>query len=170
MLKELNVHSFCEENIALWSERWLLLASGDFQHADYNAMTVSWGSIGNVWNYPFVQVFVRPTRYTLEFMEKYPTFTVNAFPEEYRDVLNYLGSTSGRECDKLSASGLTAVASHYVAAPTFEEAQLSIECEKIYWQDFDPQHFLLPEIENHYSCADYHRVYYGRIKGIFQSA
>ncbi len=169
MAQELNIHTFSEANIGIWSRRWLLLASGDFQLDDYNAMTVGWGSIGNVWNYPFVQVFVRPTRYTMEFMEKYPTFTLNAFTREYRDALNYLGTTSGRDCDKLTASGLTAAASQYVAAPTFKQAQLWIECETIYWQDLDPSHFLLPEIEQHYPQKDYHRMYYGKIKGIFQN-
>ena len=35
-------------------------------------MTVSWGSMGMIWNKPFIQVVVRPQRHTFEFMEKYP--------------------------------------------------------------------------------------------------
>ena len=66
---------------ALWSEQWLLLTAGDFRAGKFNAMTVGWGSFGVMWNKPFVQVVVRPTRYTYQFMEQYEDFTLCAFPE-----------------------------------------------------------------------------------------
>jgi len=31
---------------ALWEDQWLLLTSGDFEEKRFNAMTVSWGSLG----------------------------------------------------------------------------------------------------------------------------
>ena len=43
-------------------------------------MTVSWGALGCMWGRPFAQVVVRPQRYTFEFIETYPTFTLCAFP------------------------------------------------------------------------------------------
>ena len=167
---ELNPSEFNEEIISLWSQRWFLLTSGDYPTGEYNTMTVAWGSLGNVWNMPFAQVFVRYTRFTFEFMEKYATFTLSVLPESYREALNHLGSVSGRDGDKIRETGLTIIPSRYVAAPSFEEAELSIECEKIYWQDLEPQHFLFPEIEKHYEKKDYHRIYYGCIRGIFAQA
>jgi flavin reductase (DIM6/NTAB) family NADH-FMN oxidoreductase RutF len=151
--------------LATWHRDWFLLTAGDFASGAYNTMTVSWGSIGVIWNKPFVQVMVRPQRYTYPFIEKYPAFTLSAFPEPYRPALNLLGTKSGRDGDKIAESGLTPTASGVVAAPTFAEAELVFECEKMYYADIDPAHFLADHIAPHYS-GDYHRVYYGAIKAI----
>jgi len=150
----------------IWDTQWLLLAAGDFAAGEYNAMTVGWGSLGTMWNRPFVQVVVRPVRYTFEFTEAYPTFTVSAFPERYRDALQLLGTKSGRDGDKIAEAGLTPVASTRVAAPSFAEAELVVECRKIYFDDFDPSRFLDPEIDGHYPAKDYHRIYFGEIVAI----
>jgi len=58
-------------------------------------MTVAWGSLGTMWNLPFAQIVVRPTRHTFGFMERFDTFTLCAFPEPRRKALQLLGSTSG---------------------------------------------------------------------------
>lgn len=151
---------------ALWADRWLVLTAGDWPAGDYNAMTVSWGAMGTLWEKPFVQVVVRPTRYTYGFMERHGTFTLCAFPEKHRKALSLLGSRSGRDCDKIGLSGLTPEASTAVAAPCFAEAELVLECRKIYWHDFDPGRFLDPSISAHYPLKDYHRVYYGEIVAV----
>ncbi len=147
----------------LWKNRWLALASGDYEAGTFNAMTVAWGGLGEMWNFPFVLVVVRPTRHTHGFMEKYPTFTLCAFPETHRKSLTILGARSGRDGDKISESGLTPVASHQVQAPCFAEAELVLECRKIYWDDFNPRHFLDPSIESQYPLKDYHRCYFGAV-------
>jgi len=147
----------------LLDTHWLLLASGDFAAGRFNLMTVSWGSLGVMWDKPVAQVVVRPHRYTFEFMQQYPTFTLSAFPPSYHTVLEMLGTVSGRDSDKLADSKLTARAASAVAAPVFAEAELVIECRKLYWQDMDPDHFLDPAIAKHYPRRDYHRIYYGEI-------
>ena len=152
--------------LTLWHDQWLLLTSGDFASGEYNSMTVGWGSLGTMWRKPFAQVVVRPTRYTYEFMNRYPTFTLCAFPEKYHEHLAYLGSVSGRDTDKLKKSGLTPMAAQKIAAPAFAEAELIIECRKNYWQDFDHQKFLDSGIEELYAGNDYHRVYFGEIVNI----
>jgi len=38
---------------------------------------------------------------------------------------------------------------------------------EIYWDDLDPAHFLLPEIERNYPQKDYHRIYFGEIVAIY---
>jgi flavin reductase (DIM6/NTAB) family NADH-FMN oxidoreductase RutF len=96
-------------------------------------------------------------------MEKFETFTLSAFPEEYHDALNLLGTRSGRDGDKIAASGLTPEASIQVAAPSFKEAELSIECRKIYADDLNPAHFLDESIYRHYPNRDFHCIYYGEI-------
>jgi len=150
----------------LWKNQWLVLASGDYKAGAFNAMTVAWGSLGVMWNLPFVQTVVRPTRHTHGFMEKYPSFTLCAFPEQFRKSLQILGTRSGRDGDKICESGLTPVPSVRVAAPSFKEAELVIECRKIYWDDFNPHHFLDPSIESQYPARDYHRFYYGEVVAI----
>lgn len=49
------------------SDDWALLTAG--KEGDWNTMTVSWGGVGELWGKDVVFVFVRPQRYTLEFME-----------------------------------------------------------------------------------------------------
>jgi flavin reductase (DIM6/NTAB) family NADH-FMN oxidoreductase RutF len=99
-------------------------------------------------------------------MEKYPTFTLCAFPQEYHKALNLLGSRSGRDGDKITEAGLTPMAATVVAAPAYAEAELVIECQKMFWSDFDPKNFLDPEIDRNYPTHDYHRSYFGQILAI----
>ena len=147
----------------LWDKGWFLLTSGNFAHKKFNSMTVSWGSLGIMWGKPIVQVVVRPTRYTFKFMEESPDFTLCAFPETCRKALNLLGSRSGRDSDKIKESGLTSCKSSRVVSPSYVEANLVIECKKIYSDVFKPELFLDPSIESHYQLGDYHRFYIGEI-------
>ncbi|MBD3236585.1 MAG: flavin reductase family protein [Candidatus Eisenbacteria bacterium] len=153
-------------SLQVWDGQWFLLTAGDFDRDRYNTMTVAWGSLGTMWNRPFAQVVVRPTRHTYGFIEEFDTFTLCAFGEAQREALKLLGTRSGRDGDKIRASGLTPVAAQRVAAPGFAEAELIIECRKIYWDDFDPRHFLEPAIERCYPEQDYHRIYYGEIVAV----
>jgi flavin reductase (DIM6/NTAB) family NADH-FMN oxidoreductase RutF len=147
----------------LWNNRWLLLTCGDYSEKTFNTMTVAWGSMGTMWNKPFVQVVVRPSRYTYQFMEKYKTFTLCVFPEKHRDALQLLGSRSGRDSDKIRESGLTPIACQKIDAPGFAEAELIIECRKIYFDDMAADHFLDSDITSHYPEKDHHRIYFGEI-------
>jgi flavin reductase (DIM6/NTAB) family NADH-FMN oxidoreductase RutF len=155
--------AFCVRANALWARQWLLLASGDFASGDFNAMTVGWGSFGNMWGAPFAQIVVRPSRHTYTFMERYPTFTLSAFPAVHRPALSLLGSKSGRDGDKIDEAGLTPEAATQVAAPGFAEAELIVECRKVYWDDLEPRQFLVDSTAGHYPEGDYHRVYFGEI-------
>jgi flavin reductase (DIM6/NTAB) family NADH-FMN oxidoreductase RutF len=151
----------------LFEGEWLLLTSGDFAKNHFNSMTISWGSMGVMWGKPFVQVVVRPHRYTYTFMEQHDSFTLCAFPSKYHSALNLLGTKSGRDSNKMTESGLVPIASTKVAAPGYAEASLIIECQKIYWQDFDPTHFLDQKTHKLYPQKDYHRIYYGEIVAIY---
>ncbi len=160
------IDSFLIHAHALWSKRWLVLTCGDFAQGSFNSMTVAWGSFGIMWNKPFVQVVVRPTRYTYEFMERYNTFTLCAFPHRYRKDLELLGTRSGRDGDKIAETALTPIASGQVAAPGFAEAELIVELRKMYFSDLVPEHFLDAAIEKNYPLKDYHRIYFGEILAI----
>lgn len=150
----------------LLDNQWLLLTSGDFSSRDFNCMTVSWGSFGTMWNRPFALIAVRNHRYTYRFIEKYDSFTLSAFPKTFHNTLNTLGTKSGREMDKINHSGLTPIASQTVNSPAFEEAELIVECKKMYWQDLDPKNFLTQFIAPMYPKEDYSRIYYGEITAV----
>ncbi|MBU1698748.1 MAG: flavin reductase [Candidatus Eisenbacteria bacterium] len=153
----------------LWGRQSMLLTSGDFKKRDFNTMTVGWGSFGTMWQLPFAQAVVRPTRHTFEFMERHNSFTLCAFPREYREKLTLLGTKSGRDGDKIAEAGLTPIPSKTIDAPGFEEAELIIECRKIYWDDMQPDRFLHPSTESHYPAKDYHRIYFGEIRAVYGS-
>lgn len=161
-MKKIDIEKFVVRPHNLWNNKWMLLTSGDINDK-FNTMTVAWGSIGTMWNKPFVQVVVRPTRYTYEFTEKYDSFTLTAFPEKYKSALKLLGTKSGKNIDKIKEAALSPKRSQIVSAPTFNEAELSIECLKIYWDDLKPENFLKSWIDKNYPLKDYHRVYFGEI-------
>ncbi|HEY9077757.1 MAG TPA: flavin reductase [Anaerolineaceae bacterium] len=164
-LQEIRFDTLSLQYFKIW-QRGLLLTSGDFRLGHFNTMTVGWGSLGRMWGKPFVQVVVRPQRYTFQFMEKYPTFTLCAFADEHSDAIQLLGTRSGRDTDKISLAALHPVAASTVQAPAFDEATLVIECRKIYWQDMDPDNFLDPSIQRNYPAHDFHRIYFGEIVAI----
>ena len=150
----------------LFTNQWLLLTAGDFKSGRYNTMTIAWGSIGTIWNKPFVQVVVRPQRHTRKFLEAFDSFTLCAFRPAYRSALQLLGSKSGRDGNKIAESGLTPAAATVVGAPVFAEADLAIECRKSYWQDMDPKGFVGSAIAANYPTKDYHRIYFGEIVAV----
>jgi len=79
-LIEIKPYDFSLKINDLWKNQWLLLTVGDFEKGDFNTMTVAWGSLGVMWRKPFAMVVVRPTRYTFGFINRFPDFTLSAFP------------------------------------------------------------------------------------------
>lgn len=147
----------------LWLKQWFLLTSGDYKSNHFNTMTVAWGYFGVIWNKPCATVFVRPTRFTYEFINRYDTFTLCSFNRSYKNDLSLLGKKSGRDGDKIARTKLNIIPSRKIPAPGFKEAELIIECKKIYWDDLKPENFLNESIEKVYPKKDYHRMYFGEI-------
>ena len=157
----LSLHPF-----TAFDKGWMVLSAGDYQAGDWNCMTVSWGFVGTMWNLPVAQTVVRPQRYTREFLDKHDTFTLCAFPDSCRKALQILGSKSGRDGDKVAESGLRPVASTVVAAPSFAEAELVIECRKIFRQPMTPEAMLDPRAGGAYPTRDYHVIYIGEVVAV----
>jgi flavin reductase (DIM6/NTAB) family NADH-FMN oxidoreductase RutF len=153
--------------VSAWKDRWFLLAAGDLASGRYNVMTVAWGGLGCMWARPLAMIVVRPTRYTYTFLKEHRDFTLNQLPAGFADKLNYIGSHSGRDVDKIRQTGLTPIACQRVAAPGFEQAELILECRTMYFNDFDPSHFLADYIEGNYPNKDYHRMFLGEILAAF---
>lgn len=124
----------------MFHKQWALVTAGSLEY--FNSCTVSWGSMGTLWTRPdksgqVITVYIHPARYTQEFLTESDTFTVSFFPECYRKALAYLGSHSGREEDKVAVTGLTPIAMG--DSVTYEEAELTFLCRKVYQHPFDKE-------------------------------
>ena len=150
---------FTTDVLSVFDKKWALLTAGDKEK--FNTMTVSWGGLGTIWGKPVATVYVRKSRYTHEFMEDNDYFTVSFYPEEYRKVLTVLGSKSGRDMDKMQGSGLTAKEAEQ--SMTFEEAEVTLVCRKLFRQELKTEN-MLPEIAKTFYTGDAeHDMYIGEI-------
>ncbi len=141
-------------------KEWMLI--GAEKDGAVNAMTASWGGVGVLWNKNVVFAFVRPQRYTKEFIEASDTFSLTFFDESYKKELQYFGSVSGRDEDKIAKTGFTVERSENT--PFFSEGNMALLCKKIYAGNINPEAILPPEIDKTiYPDKDYHIVYIGEI-------
>lgn len=155
-----------ENPIKLFGHDWAVVAAGS--ENNFNELTVSWGALGDAWwdNMPIAIVFVSATRYTHKFLEENETFSINVFPSEFKKALAYIGSHSGKDEDKVKATGLE-VEFTELHTPVFLQSRLIIECKKIYSHDLDKSKFSESLIGN-YSQKKFqgvipHTVYFGEI-------
>lgn len=154
-----------KNSIELFDKDWMALAVG--KKDDMNAMTISWGEIGELWGKPVLTVFVSSSRYTYEFMERSEYFTVTAFPKERRSSLQYIGTHSGRDGDKLKAAGLTPEFTD-LGNPVFKEADLAVECRIIYKAPFNKED-IAPDVAAIYDNGmGIHTMYIGEIVNVWR--
>ncbi len=139
---------------------WALVTSGDADK--FNTMTVSWGGVGIMWGKPVTYTFIRPQRYTFEFMENNGYFTMSFFDEEQRDALKFCGSKSGRDYDKVKETGLTPAFTED-GVPYFEEAKLVLVCKKLYSQFLNEESVVDADSVNKWYDNDYHKMYVSEI-------
>lgn len=145
---------------------WLEVSAG--KEGNMNLMTISWGSIGELWSKPVFIVYVSTSRYTHQFMEENDYFTVTHFPASMKAKLGYLGRVSGRDEDKVAGAGLT-VEFTELGNPIYAEADLAIECRKLYSQQFDAN--LLPAKQRAWyeqSGVGIHYMYIGEIVHVWK--
>ena len=120
-------------------------------------MTASCGGLGILWMKPVCFIFVRPSRYTYEFLEKNDQFSIGFFTEEQKPILNLCGSKSGREINKMKDVELTPVEDSDTVY--FEESRMVFICKKIYHHDINDENFVFPVREDIYKEGDFHRMY-----------
>lgn len=159
MQKEINVRELKDNFVKMISNDWALLTAGTKDN--FNTMTVSWGGIGELWGKDVCFVFVRPQRYTYEFMEKNDYFSLSFFGGEYKKELGICGSKSGRDIDKMAETGFLPV--DFENAVGYEQAKVNVVLKKLAYQDMKPDGFIDESIMNNYANNDFHRVYVGEI-------
>lgn len=158
--REIDVKSIKENPFTLIGSDWMLITAGD--EKKHNTMTASWGGVGILWNKPVSTVYIRPQRYTLEFVENSPFYSLCFFDEEYRQALNFCGTKSGRDYDKDKETGLTPLFDR--EAPYYQQAKLVLICRKLYRQDMELESFLVKDVlEKNYPAKDLHRIFIGEI-------
>lgn len=151
--------NFTADAFKLFDHDWALLTAGSLEH--YNTMTIAWGGLGTLWSKPVATVYVKPVRYTHEFMESNDFFTVSFYPEEYRKALGLLGTLSGRDGDKVAQAGLTPKA--FGSAVTFQEAKATLLCKKIYRQELDLSAIPDDAVKRYYETEAPHTMYIGEV-------
>ncbi len=143
---------------------WMLITAGD--ENKYNTMTASWGGLGVLWNKNVVFAFVRPQRFTYEFLKNNDYFSCSFFGEEYREALAYCGKYSGRDVDKAKECNLTPVFDSN--APYFFEAKDVFVCKKLYVQQLNEDSVIDESIKSNYSGDDYHYLFVGEIVNVLK--
>lgn len=161
--KEIKPKYLNQSTFQLIGHDWMLITAG--KEDKINTMTASWGTFGIMWGKNVVSIVVRPQRFTKEFIDFSSTFSLTFFDESHKKDLEYLGSVSGRDEDKLSKTNLTVT--YIDNTPSFEEAKLTIICEKLYAQELNPECFMDTTLDKQfYSEKDYHTIYIAEVKKI----
>lgn len=129
---------------------------------DFNSMTIGWGTYGALWSKKVFIAYVKPCRYTFEFMEKNDYFTVSFYDDVYKKELLYYGTHSGRDVNKEKETKFNPVNVNDVAV-TYKEAKKTLLLKKLYYQDLDIN--MIPEdiAKRYYEFDKPHRIYVGEI-------
>lgn len=91
-MKAINPNEIKDNFIELIGKEWMLVSAGDKEK--FNMMTASWGGVGVLWNRPVVFAFIRPERYTREFIDARNEFTITFLGPEHRKAHSICGSKS----------------------------------------------------------------------------
>jgi len=145
----------------LIGEQWMLITAGTSDH--YNTMTASWGTMGILWHLPVAICVIRPQRYTFEFTESSDYYTLSFLEPGNREILQFCGTRSGRDIDKVMETGLKPRLTRH-GNIYFEQCKIVLECKKIYADNLKEDAFIIPELAGkYYPKGDFHKFYIGEI-------
>lgn len=159
-IKTEELHSDC---FTMIGKEWMLITAE--KDGKVNTMTASWGGMGILWNKKVAFIFIRPQRYTKQFVDASTHLSLTFFDENYRKKLSYLGSVSGKDEDKIKNADLHIAYKNDI--PYFKEANTVILGKKIYMQNMEKGCFLDKEIlVKNYPNMDLHTIYVIEIEEI----
>lgn len=147
---------------ARFENKWALVCAGSKE--SFNAMAISWGGLGTLWERPAATVYVKPIRYTWDFLQKNDYFTVIFLPEKLKKAVGIMGSRSGRDGDKVSLAGLTPV--FLEKGVSFREAETTLVCRKMYSQDMKRDTMPAEVIADYYTTEEPHTMFVGEVTEI----
>lgn len=120
-----------------FNKEWALVTAGNKD--SFNSMTISWGSMGTLWHKDIITIYIRPDRYTFDFLKNSDMFTISFYDEKYRDILTMFGRCSGRDINKVEKSGFNPV--FMDDGITYSEANETIVLKKIYMEQLNKDLF-----------------------------
>jgi flavin reductase (DIM6/NTAB) family NADH-FMN oxidoreductase RutF len=148
-------------------KEWMLVTAGNKDKI--NTMTASWGGLGVMYGKNVAFVVIRPQRYTKEFIDREESFSLSFLDKNYRSVMNYLGTVSGRNEDKVAKSGLTV--EWHEGVPYFSEANLILICKKLFNQTLEGSSLMKESLDStFYPAKDYHTLYIAEVTRALQAA
>ena len=163
--KKLSANNLTFNPFETIGKEWFLITASN--EGKTNTMTASWGGVGILFGKPVAYIFVRPQRYTKEFIDANTHFSLSVLPATYRKQLSYLGTVSGRDEDKIATSNLHLQTENGI--PYFEESNLVFLCRKLFAQPMEEASFLdTSGIERWYEQKDFHTLYIAEIESIFE--
>ena len=170
-IKEIRPTDMTDNVFELIGQDWMLVSAAHGRKT--NGMTASWGGLGVLWARPVAYIFNRPTRYTKEFVDASDHMTLSVFDKKYKPMMQYFGTVSGRDEDKIAKSALTLC--EHGAYTYFEEARLTMLTKKLYAQPLAEDCFteaaVNPQEQKddpriHYPAHDYHTMYIAEIEHV----
>lgn len=171
-MHEVDIKSLQLNPWSLIGDRWMLITAGNKEDG-FNTMTAAWGHFGTLFgsregSKNTTICYIRPQRYTKTFMDSHDIYTLSFLPDtkDNKKKLAYLGTKSGRDEDKVSRAQLTPL--FVDGTTTFEEAELTFVCRKIYVDDLIPENFVDKSIiEQNYPLHDFHTRYIGEVLKVY---
>ncbi|MBR6709614.1 MAG: flavin reductase family protein [Clostridia bacterium] len=167
-LISLSPQELTDNLFSLIGHDWMLITAAD-PSGKWNTMTASWGCAGILWNKPVAICFVRPQRYTDEFIRQSDHLTLSFFDESMRDALRFCGSKSGRDYDKAAETGLIPEVLPS-GSVSFAQARLTLDCRRLYADVLRKDSFLDPSLLANYPIDDFHHVYVCEIEKVWARA
>ncbi len=151
------------ETIARLNDPGALLVAGTDKP---NVMTIGWGTLGIIWGMPIFIVYVRPSRFTHQLMERNTDFSVNIPTAEMAGLVEICGTRSGRQMDKFAECGFTLEQGTKINAPHIAQCPIYYECRRVHKNTVQAR-TLVREIRTvYYAGSDWHDIYYGEILGV----
>ena len=172
-MNKITAEELNENPFKLIDKDWMLITAE--KEGRTNMMTASWGGLGILWGKKVATIYIRRSRFTKGFVDDGDSFSLCVLGEEYRKQLSYCGTASGRNEDKIAASGLTVEHSDFesdgnnFSVPYFAESRLVLVCKKLYAQEMKPECFTkygkdIPS--KMYADDNWHTIYVAEIEQV----
>lgn len=150
--------------IKLLTQDWMLVTAGN--DTEFNMMTAAWGGLGSMFHKSVAFCFIHPQRYTYPLMQKYDTYTLTFYTEAYRGALEYCGTHSGKDGDKVKESGLTPITTP-AGSKAFSEAWMIIECRNLVSQPLGEASIANDDLKKEWAGKQIYHMFVGEIINVW---
>lgn len=164
-MKEIKIEEWNENPFKLIGKDWMLITAE--KDGRTNMMTASWGGLGIMWGKNVATVYIRPSRFTKEFVDSGEKFSICIMDDSFRKQLNYCGSKSGRNEDKVAACGFSVEKGE--GTVWFKESRLVLVCRKLYSQPMNKDSLKDEQLRNVFWKDDIHEMYIAEIEKVFSN-